>query len=526
MSTLINNFEGLSNAPNAGGAPWFQVVLPADIDTIPDRVLDQISTAITLQSGSNAYNIKPTVGSIGWTESARQINGRPEYTSVFSFVIPKDRPDVLNYAQHLNNRGVVAIVRDANGQNRLMGTKDEPATFRMASRTLGSAGGGRNEHRYEIALTSAKPVPFYEVTTHLPAPANTCPPHPSLTVAVDDATPNFGDTITVTATANNITATNYDFYLPQNGGNFKRISQASNAYSWAVDFVGNGTIYVGCDNGTDTGYTISGVAVTSTGYLLDALECPPDTTTGLMILSTSFATTPIINVRRSSGSPSAADFKYDSIIDGTLAAWVGAGNDGFITTYYDQTGKGRHRFQTNASYQLKIVDAGTLVTDSNGNPSAKVVSPGNGMEVYGFGTSTSGTVYLVCKPTGGNNAGRYGYLFSRNASPAVGRFDDTGADTNSTATGAGSPTHKVNGALIANEQRGTLGIAIVNNECIITIDGIDWTGNLATWASTKNETLEFCDPDTLDMAFIGFNANGTDEQATIESYLNHFYGYY
>lgn len=221
MSTLINNFNRLENALNAGGAPWFQVVLPADIDTIPDRQLDQIPTAITLVGGANAYNILATTGSVQWTETPRPVNGRLEYTSVYSFVIPKDRADVLNYAQHLNNRGVVAIVRDANGQNRLMGTKNEPATFRLNTRTLGSAGGNRNEHRYEIVLTSAKPVPFYDVNTHLPVPANVCPPVPGISVTfysdpgltTNITSADFGDTVYIAATASGQTPTEYRFFI-------------------------------------------------------------------------------------------------------------------------------------------------------------------------------------------------------------------------------------------------------------------------------------------------------------------------
>lgn len=527
MSTLINNFDRLQNAINAGGAPWFQVVLPADIDTIPDRQLDQIPTAITLVSGANAYNIMATTGSPQWTETPRQVNGRLVYTSVFSFVIPKDRADVLNYAQHLNNRGVVAIVRDANGQNRLMGTKAEPATFRMSTRTLGNTSGNRNEHRYEIVLTSAKPVPFYSVTTHLPSPAGTCPPHPSITVAVDNANPANGDTITVTATANNITATTYDFYLPQIGGQYKRISQASNVYSWAVDFVGTGTIYVGCHDGSaDSGYTITGVSVTATGYLLDGLTQKPNKATGNRILSTAYASAPIWNVRRSSGSPSTADFTYDEIRDGTLEAWVGGGNDGFITRRYDQTGCGNDDFQGTAAYQPQCVASGTLIVDSNGQPLPKTVDAANGIEFYGFGTATNGTAYLTCLVQGGNLSSRYGLLISRNANPGIGRFDDAGTDTFSRTANAGTPTYKVNGVVNTPDQRGVLGTALVGNECIVTISNIDWTQNIATWASTKIEFLEYCDIGTGVGDFILFNGDGTAQQSYIENEINSFYAYY
>lgn len=524
--TLINNFENLQNAENASGAPWFQVVRPEDVASIPDVILDQISSAITLNGGANAYNIMATVGTVQWSETPETVGGRLQYKSVFSFVIPKDRADVLNYAQHLNNRGVIAVVRDANGQKRLMGTAEEPALFRLATRTLGHPQGQRNEHRYEIILTSSKPVPFYQVNSHLPYPAGTCPPHPALSVAVDDANPAFGDTITVTATANDITPTTYDFYLPQNGGQYKRITQASNVYNWTVDFVGTGSIYVGCHDGTDSGYTVSGVSVTATGYLLDGLVIKPDWAKGNRILSTAFASSAIWTVRRSAGSPDTADFTFDEIIDGTLETWVGAGNYGHITGRTDQTGGGNHDFLTTAAYQPICVDAGTLVVDSNGNPNPKIVSPSNGLQMYGVGTGTNGTMYISTKVTGGNLSGRYGTLFAYGGNPAIGRFDDAGTDTFGTSASAGTPTNKVNGVTITPDQRGTLGTALVGNECIITITNIDWSANLAVWAGTKIDFLEYCDADTLIGDNIGYNTGGTDQQSYIENEQNDYHAYY
>lgn len=171
MSDLISNFEGLDNAENAGGAPWFQIVLPQDIDTIPDVILNSINAAITLNSGALAYNMMATVGTVGWSETSEKVDGVDIYSSTFSWVIPKDRNDILTYAQTVNGKGVVAIVRDANGINRLMGTKDSPADFRRSVRKLGNIDGSdRNEHIYEITLTGMAPVPFYSIPTPLPVP--------------------------------------------------------------------------------------------------------------------------------------------------------------------------------------------------------------------------------------------------------------------------------------------------------------------------------------------------------------------
>jgi hypothetical protein len=70
----------------------------------------------------------------------------------------------------------------------------------------------------------------------------------------------------------------------------------------------------------------------------------------------------VVNVRRSSGGPP-RDFKASEVSDGTLADWVGPGNDGYVTTWYDQSENGNNTTQSTASQQPKIVDGGTLVTE-------------------------------------------------------------------------------------------------------------------------------------------------------------------
>lgn len=73
-------------------------------------------------------------------------------------------------------------------------------------------------------------------------------------------------------------------------------------------------------------------------------------------------TGPVVEVRRSSDDTT-ADFTADEVEDGTLAAWVGAGNDGFVATWYDQSGNSRDATQATAGSQPQIVDNGSVVTE-------------------------------------------------------------------------------------------------------------------------------------------------------------------
>lgn len=100
-------------------------------------------------------------------------------------------------------------------------------------------------------------------------------------------------------------------------------------------------------------------------WVNETVELPLDTASAaaaysLRNLSTSY-TGNVVDVRRSSDNALEA-FTAAEVADGTLTDWVGAGNDGFVPGWYDQSGNGNHAIQTDAASQPKIVDAGVLVS--------------------------------------------------------------------------------------------------------------------------------------------------------------------
>ena len=68
----------------------------------------------------------------------------------------------------------------------------------------------------------------------------------------------------------------------------------------------------------------------------------------------------VVRVRRDNDNAE-QDFTATEVSDGTLAAWVGAGNNGFVRTWYDQSGNIRHMIQATAANQPKIVANGVVV---------------------------------------------------------------------------------------------------------------------------------------------------------------------
>jgi hypothetical protein len=69
--------------------------------------------------------------------------------------------------------------------------------------------------------------------------------------------------------------------------------------------------------------------------------------------------TTVVRVRRSNDNAE-ADFKANEV--STIAAWVGAGNDGFVSVWYDQSGITiNNMFQISLANQPKIVDVGVFL---------------------------------------------------------------------------------------------------------------------------------------------------------------------
>jgi hypothetical protein len=101
--------------------------------------------------------------------------------------------------------------------------------------------------------------------------------------------------------------------------------------------------------------------VTGGSYLLDTYT--PITAYSLRQLKT--GVTDVIKVRRSSDD-AVLDFTPIEITDGTLTTWVGA-NDGFIDTWYDQSGNSYDAVQATTTLQPQIVSSGALIT-RNGLP--------------------------------------------------------------------------------------------------------------------------------------------------------------
>lgn len=77
-------------------------------------------------------------------------------------------------------------------------------------------------------------------------------------------------------------------------------------------------------------------------------------------LASSTGDTTVVDVRRSTDNV-IDTFTASEVSGGALTTWVGAGNEGFVSKWYDQSGNGSHAFQSDPTKQPKIVDANGLI---------------------------------------------------------------------------------------------------------------------------------------------------------------------
>ena len=92
----------------------------------------------------------------------------------------------------------------------------------------------------------------------------------SLSVGLSDATPDYLDSITITATPTGITPTSYTFFLPNIDGTYTEVTQAGNTYAWTVEVDSLVTVSVTATDGVDE---VTGtVDVTATWTLGKAID--------------------------------------------------------------------------------------------------------------------------------------------------------------------------------------------------------------------------------------------------------------
>jgi hypothetical protein len=230
-----------------------------------------------------------------------------------------------------------------------------------------------------------------------------------------------------------------------------------------------------------------------------------------------YYTGPVVRVRRSSDNAE-SDFTATQVNDGTLTTFCGAGN-GFVRTWYDQSGNGRNANQPTSAAQPQVVSSGALVT--YGTKPATSYDGSMFMTTTGFASLPAFTaVYcaIVCQQKAGAAT-----LFSRRASGADAnyQFFANGNTWNGSIFGGPSLStgdqvllswEWVSSTRLSRRNAATVNTAInyaigtlANTECVIGQQGVD---NLQErYAGFISEILIYQSSQALTMSSVENNIN-------------------
>ena len=103
-----------------------------------------------------------------------------------------------------------------------------------------------------------------------------------------------------------------------------------------------------------------------------------------------------IRVRRASDNTEQDIGFVDNELDTSALTTFCSGTNGFVMTWYDQSGNGRDATQTTAANQPQIVSSGSVI-NVNSKPSLQFDGSGDIMKFIGSGTSSSNTLFVLSK---------------------------------------------------------------------------------------------------------------------------------
>jgi hypothetical protein len=250
-----------------------------------------------------------------------------------------------------------------------------------------------------------------------------------------------------------------------------------------------------------------------TPLLLDAY---PNAAAAYSLRQLRTGVTSVVRVRRSSDNTE-ADFTAAQISDGSLVAWVGAGNNGFVRTWYDQSGANQHAAQTTNGEQPQIVSSGALITDS-GRPVISLNGSSHNFSCSSF--SVNGFVFFAARPESG------GVTFQGLTSSLV--VSNSGS-TLWALRKTGDPSVAIDG-VSSYFQKSVATFKTLRNNCELFINGVS--------EGTDNTTNEYGSSDTqifirdsnrfkgLAHELIIYNSDQSANRTAIESNINTHYAIY
>lgn len=228
--------------------------------------------------------------------------------------------------------------------------------------------------------------------------------------------------------------------------------------------------------------------------------------------------TNVIRVRRSSDN-SEQDFTAAQVADGTLTTFCGAGN-GFVRTWYDQSGNDNHATRTDSSTQPTIVSNGSLVTH-NGKPAIQFTGGLCRLNMNSFANQSRLDLYIV------KNTSDTEYIFCTGTGDQAFSWVATSGSPNTTLTLNYGGSLYANGQLFTGATRGQVfsflnGYKLEVHEGVITTSG-QYNGVFMLGGYSISAGLDFIG---IVQEVVGYASNQSSNRNSIKSSINAHYGIY
>jgi hypothetical protein len=241
----------------------------------------------------------------------------------------------------------------------------------------------------------------------------------------------------------------------------------------------------------------------------------------------------LIRVRRSSDNTE-QDIGYNgsNVLDETaLTTFVGAGN-GFVTTWYDQSGNANNATQSTAASQPQIVSSGVVNTQaglSTGKPCLTFDNTNDFFDLTSLVTTANYTAFVAQKRTSGTNHSQW---ISQKTSGGGTRpyaailYSGSGIHfmtTYNSSTQVMSSTSTTNYILLTSRWGSTQGIYI-NNSALSTTTGSDTNSGTGFDVIGRRGPTEFSGVTNTEI--ILYSSDKLSDLTGISNNINTFYSIY
>jgi hypothetical protein len=146
---------------NLGGNNSYIFIPEDDVLTIPTVFEGAIHTEIILKPLKKWFFGYGTEGTLRFTDVESENDHGTFYLKKFMCNVPKNRAELVAIFNKMKNRKFILLLTDNNGEKILVGTKEEPLSFKNRFDSKDDVP-GRNEHEVEFYGEGVDKSPIFK----------------------------------------------------------------------------------------------------------------------------------------------------------------------------------------------------------------------------------------------------------------------------------------------------------------------------------------------------------------------------